>query len=432
MAQNIPASAHISIVQVPVSELNPAPYNPRKWDEGSIRQLTESIQRFGLIDPIIVNGAKERKNTVIGGHFRLKIAKDLGYTEIPVIYLNIPDIEKEKECNLRLNRNTGEWDFKLLKEMDIDLLLDVGFDDTDLSIIWDEALNIEDDNFNTKEELEKAKKNPQTKEGEMFQLGKHRLICGDSQDPEVIKKLLVENKIDVIYSDPPYNINLDYEKGLGGKKNYASKKVDDKKTYEDYRVFLEKTIQNGLKHCNANAHVFYYCDQNYIGLLQTLYQQNGIQNKRVCVWIKNNANPTPQVAFSKQYEPCVYGTIGNPFLSEKSLNFTEILNPEIATGNRTLDDIEDLLDIWLVKRLPTTEYLHPTEKPCTLHERPLKRCTKAGDKVLDLFGGSGSNLIACDQLGRKAFLVEKDPAFCDVIINRYKNCNPQHDVQTIN
>lgn len=427
------ASKHkLSIVQVPIGELKMAQYNPRKWEKGAIDQLTESIKRFGLVDPILVNSSPERKNITIGGHFRLKVAKDLGYTEVPVVFLDIPDIEKEKELNLRLNRNTGEFDFQKLKDFDLDLLLDVGFDDSDLSVIWDEALGIEDDEFNTKEELEKAQKDPQTKTGEMFQLGKHRLICGDSQDPEIIKKLLGETKLDVIYSDPPFNLSYDYQKGLGKKKKYDCEKVDDKKTDAEYRAFLEKTIQNGLAHCKSNAHIFYFCDQNYIGLLQDLYQKNGIKNQRVCLWVKNNQNVTPQVAFNKCYEPCVYGTVGKPFLSDKSSNFTEILNPEICTGNRTLDDIEDMLDIWLVKRLPTTEYKHPTEKSPTLHERPLKRCTKPGDTVLDLFGGSGSTMVACDQLGRKSFLVEKDPAFCDVIIARYIALNPQNDVNKLN
>ncbi len=428
---NTQQPASLKIVSVPINELNSAPYNPRKWNQEAIDQLTESMQRFGLVDPILVNGAKARKNIVIGGHFRLKIAKDLGHKEVPVVYLNIPDLEKEKELNLRLNRNTGDWNFELLKQFDTELLLDVGFDDSDLSTIWDDALEIEDDQFNTKKELEKAQKNPQTKTGEIFQLGKHRLICGDSTDPAMIKPLLGETKIDMVYSDPPFNISLDYKKGLGGTKNYASQQVDDNKTDLEYRMFLEKTIQNVLAHCKKDAHIFYFCDQNYIGLLQSLYQKNGIKNQRVCLWIKNNQNVTPQIAFNKCYEPCVYGTIGKPYLNDKSSNFTEILNTEVGTGNRTLDDIEDFLDIWLVKRLPTTEYAHPTQKPCKLHERPLKRCTKPGDSILDLFGGSGSTLISCDQLGRRAFLIEKDPAFCDVIIARYLALNPKYDVKKI-
>lgn len=422
--------ASIKIVSVPINELNPAPYNPREWSSLQTEQLRTSIERFGFVDPILVNGAKERKNVVIGGHFRLQVAKDIGLKNVPVVYLDIPDLEQEKELNLRLNRNTGSWNYELLKEMDIRLLLDTGFDEQDLSTIWDDNISLESDDFNTRKEVE-AIKEPETQTGDLFHLGRHRLICGDSTDPAVLAKLLGEQAINMIYADPPYNIDYDYQKGLGNKNKYKCKLVKDDRTYEEYQKFLSATLANGLKHCDQNAHIFYWCDQKYIGLLQGLYRTIGIDNKRVCLWIKNNQNATPNVAFNKCYEPCVYGTIGKPYLSEKSANFTEIINPEIETGNRTIDDIMDLLDIWLVKRLPTSEYLHPTEKPVILHEKPLKRCTKAGDTVLDLFGGSGSTLIACEQLGRTAYLVEKDPVFCDVIRKRYLTLNPQNDVQKI-
>jgi len=429
MTKTSPAS--IKIVSVPIHKLNPAPYNPRQWDEKQTAQLRTSIERFGFIDPVLVNGANKRKNIVIGGHFRLKVAQEIGLKTVPVVYLDIPDLAQEKELNLRLNRNTGSWNYDLLKEMDISLLFDTGFDDTDLSIMWDENLGLEDDEFKTRKELEKITE-AETKEGEMFQLGRHFLICGDSTDPKVLEKLLGTNKIDTIYADPPYNLNYDYQKGLGEKQKYKCKAVKDDRSYEDYHKFLALTLSNGLKNCHKDAHIFYWCDQKYIGLLQDLYRSMNIDNKRVCLWIKNNQNATPNVAFNKCYEPCVYGTIGKPYLSAKSSNFTEILNPEIETGNRTIDDILDLLDIWLVKRLPTSDYLHPTEKPVTLHEKPLKRCTKAGHHVLDLFGGSGSTLIACEQLGRTAFLVEKDPIFCDVIKKRYLALNPQNDVKKCN
>jgi DNA modification methylase len=423
--------ATIKIVSVPINELNSAPYNPREWSDKQTDQLRISIERFGFVDPILVNGAGERKNVVIGGHFRLKVAQEIGLKTVPVVYLDIPDIEQEKELNLRLNRNTGSWNYDLLKEMDISLLLDTGFDDTDLSIIWDEALGLEDDAFKTSKEIESITES-ETKEGDLYKLGRHRLICGDSTDPKVLERLLGDNKLDMIYSDPPYNLNYDYQRGLGDKQKYKCKAVKDNRSYEDYQKFLATTLSNGLKHCHKDAHIFYWCDQKYIGLLQDLYRFMKIDNKRICLWIKNNQNATPNVAFNKCYEPCVYGTIGKPYLSAKSSNFTEILNPEIETGNRTIDDILDLLDIWLVKRLHTTEYLHPTEKPVTLHEKPLKRCTKAGDHVLDLFGGSGSTLIACEQLGRTAFIVEKDPIFCDVIKKRYIALNPQNNVHKIN
>ena len=126
----------IKIVIVKIEELKPAEYNPREWNPKAIKGLTDSMKKFGLVDPIIVNGAKERKNIVIGGHFRLKIAKDLGYKKVPVVYVNIDDIEKEKELNLRLNANTGEWDYELLKLFPENLLNDLNlnfnFQETDL------------------------------------------------------------------------------------------------------------------------------------------------------------------------------------------------------------------------------------------------------------------------------------------------------------
>jgi len=138
------------------------------------------------------------------------------------------------------------------------------------------------------------------------------------------------------------------------------------------------------------------------------------------LWIKNNMSPTPQTAFNKAYEPCVYATRGKPYLAQTIKNLSEIMNKEVGTGNRIMDDIADLFNIWLVKRLPTSEYEHPTSKPPTLHEKALRRCTKPGDTILDLFGGGGSTLVACEQLKRKCLLIEKDPVFCDVIVNRFE------------
>lgn len=409
----------IQIINVPINDLNPAPYNPRIWSDKATENLTNSIKDYGLVDPILVNEAPSRKNIVIGGHFRLKIAKDLGFKEVPVIYLNIPDENKEKELNLRLNANQGDWDYSLLRDFDVDMLLDVGFDDTDLSNIWDEVLETEDDNFNVGKEIKEIKE-ATVKEGEIYQLGNHRLICGDSTDLEVIKKLVGKDKPDMIYSDPPYNINLNYSSGIGGKSNYSRSKVNDNKSEEEYRNFIKATLENGLKVSKKDLHIFYWCDEKYIGSVQNLYRELGIENKRVCLWIKNNQNVTLQVAFNKVFEPCVYGTIGKPWINKKHTSFNEILNKEIGSGNRLIDDVMDLFNIWLVKRLPSNEYKHPTEKPPTLHEKALRRCTKPGDIVLDLFGGSGSALISCEQMNRKAYLCEIDPIFCTLIINRYE------------
>lgn len=180
------SNRHVAIQYVSVDILRRAEYNPRKWDEIAVKKLAESIKRFGLVDPIIVNSAVNRKDVVIGGHFRLEVAKSLRITQVPVVYVNIPNIQKEKELNLRLNRNMGEWDFELLKDFDIELLLDVGFDDNDLSHIWDDNLGVEDGESDTEKELEKIKEEePKTKLGYVYDLGLHRLICGDATNPEI-------------------------------------------------------------------------------------------------------------------------------------------------------------------------------------------------------------------------------------------------------
>ncbi len=410
-----------TIVYVPISELHAAGYNPRTNTDEQALQLKKSITTFDVVEPIIVNSAPSRKNIIIGGHFRWRVAKELGYKEIPVIYVNISDNEKEKELNLRLNRNTGDWDFELLKSFDIGQLLDVGFDDTDLSHIWDENLDIEDDAFDVEKEIEKIKK-PNTKIGDIisFDNGFHKLICGDSTDSSIVTRLVGDDKVSMLNFDYPYNIGLDYNKGVGLNGTYGSQKVNDKKEDGEYKEFLEKALKNGLNHVLPDCHVFCWCDQKYIGLLQSLYTSQGIENRRVCLWIKNSQNPTPQIAFNKAYEPCVYGTIGSPYISPNVKNLNEVLNKEIGTGNRLADDVLDLFDIWLVKRLNGQDYEHPTQKPPTLYEKALRRCSKPGDIVLDLFGGSGSTLIACEQLKRRAFLSEIDPVFCDVIVNRYQ------------
>lgn len=406
----------LNIQYVPVRDLKAATYNPRKWDKAAKEKLTESIKRFGFVDPVIVNGAPERRNTVIGGHMRLVIAKELGMTEVPVVYVNIPEIEKEKELNLRLNRNTGEFDYELLKAFDVNLLLDVGFDDRDLASIWADIGSLDD---NSAPKAEPSHEEPTTKLGDLFQLGEHRLICGDSTDAAVIAKLMDSDRSDVVYMDPPYNISLDYGDGISTKGKYPGN-VNDSLSDDEYRTFINKALENALTVTKPDAHVFYWCDQKYVGMFQETLAKHGVRNKRVCLWIKNNFNMTPQVAFNKAYEPCVYGTRGKPYINPDVANLNEILNQNIDAGNRTHDDIVDLFDIWLAKRDPADEYVHPTQKPLSLHEKPFKRCTKPGDIILDLFGGSGSTLLAAEQMHRRARLCEMNPAFCDVIIRRFE------------
>ena len=415
----------MKIEQVKINEIKPAVYNPRKWDDKIISDMTESIKRFGLCDPLLVNGAPERKNILIGGHLRLKVATTLGFTEVPVVYLNIPEIEREQELNLRLNKNLGNWDEELLKAFDMNLLLDVGFTPDDLDQLFDDVLTIVDDDFNVKDELAKII-TPESKPGDLYQLGDHRLLCGNSLDPKDVASLMGSDKADMIFCDPPYNIGLDYRKGIGTNGKYTPDKlVDDSKNTDDYKSFIETSLQNALSASKSDVHIFYWCDEKYVWLLQTLYEKLGMTNRRLCLWVKNNFDPTPQVAFNKVIEMCVYGTRGSTPLNENIKNLSEVMNPDVNSIG-SYDDIMSIVQLWLVKRDNSADYKHPTQKPITLNEKPIRRCTAPGGIVLDLFGGSGSTLIAAEQLKRRAFLVELDPTFCDLIIRRYEHFTGNH------
>lgn len=399
-----------------VSDLVPNLKNPRAMTPKQMNDLKRSLRKFNLVElPVI-----DTDNRVVAGHQRLLAMQLLGRGEerIPVRVPNRKLTRQEyDQYLLSSNRVRGEWDWmKMAEYFDVGDLLASGFDDADLALVFDDV-TVEDDDFRVDEELKKIKKTS-VRLGDLYQLGPHRILCGDSTDPITVRKLMGKKKAAVILTDPNYNIGLSYDKGIGGKGNYGGH-VNDALPDEKYKQLLKSALSNGLSVCKPNAHLFCYCDQRYVWLLQMLYVELGLEYKRTCVWIKNNSTPTPQVAFNKQYEPCVYGIRGKPYLSDRVKNISEIMNQEIGTGNRTIEDILDMIDLWLVKRV-AGGYEHPTEKPPSLHEKALRRCTKPGDIVLDLFAGSSSLMVACDQLKRSAYLVEREPVFVQLALNRYE------------
>lgn len=378
-----------------------------------MNDLKKSLKKFNLVElPAIDVDGK-----IIAGHQRIRALQILGRgtEEIEVRIPNRKLTQKEYDQYLiTSNAIGGDWDFEKLKAFDLDMLVDVGFDQADLAKFWDTELEAIDDGFDVEKELAKIK-TPKTKLGDLIILGNHRLICGDSTDQKVLKKLLGNDKASMIYSDPVYNINIDYSRGIGGKQSYGGN-VNDTRSYAEYKEFLKDSLRNALEVSKPNTHVFYWCDQVYIGLVQELYRELGVDNKRVCLWIKNGHNPTPTIAFNKCYEPCVYGTRGRPYLAKVQTTLTEVLNKETRTGNDSLDDI----DVWLQKRLSSKDYEHATSKPPALHEKAIRRCTKPGDIILDSFSGSASTLIAGEMLKRRVYAVDLEPVFCDLAIARFE------------
>ncbi len=397
-----------------VSALKSWAKNPRRISPEKFTQLIERIKNRGFHDVLKI----DTDNTILSGNQRKKALIHLGIKEVTVLVPNRKLTNEERnKIGLESNTNDGEWDPDLLKSFDMELLEDVGLDVGELADLWAENLEAENDDFDEAKELCKITK-PKTKLGDLIIMGQHKLICGDSTDPAVLKSLFGKERASMIYSDPLYNLRggVSYSLGVGGKSNYGGS-VNDTRTDGEYEEFLRKSMKNALLVAKDDVHVFYWSDQSYIWMIQTLYRELGITNRRVCLWLKNGQNPTPGVAFSKAYEPCTYGTIGKPFISKNLQNANEVMNGKMTTGN---DLHEEVSDLWLTKRLAGKDYTHATSKPPKLHEKAIRRCTRPGDIILDSFSGSSSTLIAAEQLKRRVFAVELEPVFCDLAIKRYE------------
>lgn len=392
--------------------------NPRILSPLQLEGLKRSLKKFNLAELPCIN----LDGTLVAGNQRVLALSLLGRSE-EEIEVRVPNralTDTEfRDYLLTSNRSGADWNWaKLAADFDLGELMTAGFNDEDLRRIFDDHLEVKDDELDEQKEIERAK-TTKIKLGDMFALGRNRLICADATDPESAKKLMGDVRADMINDDMPYNIGLSYDKGVGGKAKYGGKH-NDSQSEKDYRTFVKSVMGNALAVAKPDAHVFFWTDERWVYLFQQLYAELGVHSLRLCIWIKNSQSPTPNAAFNKVTEFVAYGTVGRPYLNDKVANLNEIINKETTTGNQLTEDILDLLNIWLVKRIAGNEYQHPTQKPPQLHEKALRRCTRPGDAVLDLTAGSGSILSACEQLGRTAYCCEMEPVFCQVIINRYE------------
>lgn len=428
---------NLHIEYVPSHSLNASEYNPRKWDAEAKKQLKESISRFGAVDPLIVNGAETRKNIVIGGHFRLEVLKELGYEQVPIVYLDIPDIEKEKELNLRLNKNQGEFDLELLSEFDESFLADIGFDSEDLDDIF--AEDPQEEVFDLNKELEKLKiEQIDVQKGDVYELNGSRLMCGDSTIEADTLKLMGEHKADMVMTDPPYILDYLHGKtrhgesttGFGSKKNrryLETESLPDNFTelwmnnvakvqaknfsiivYENpknlriiwnelekhwkYRNTLVWHLPNRMQGFAAK-HKFF--NKNDIALVGTSEEHAGL-----------NLEPEEEELFQNEYETALFAISGKPQWEsyEKGKKYcpTDFIEYKAADEKSSGQGI-----IFGTKPL---EILIPY----------IKVLTKRDQLVLEPFGGSGSTLIASTKIGRRCFIMEKSPVYAEVILNRWE------------
>ncbi len=395
-----------------VKDLLPWQENPRKISKTALEKLKEKIKQNGFHSVIVI----DTDNTILSGNQRKIALTELGVNTVDVMVPSRKLSDKERHrIGIESNINDGEWDFDKLKSFDLELLQFAGFDEKELVKFWDEEKDTKDDKFEVDKELKKIK-NPQTKSGDLIIMGDHKLLCASSTDIHAVKKLFGEHKATAIYSDPPFNIGLSYDKGVGNKSNYGGS-FDDNQSPESYKDFIRQVLTSSLAVSTEDTHVAFWCDEAWVWVFQTLYMELGVKNRRLNIWIKNNSSPIPTVAFNKCAEYCVYGTKGSPYLSDLVKNLNEIQNKDCTTGNQLLDDISN---IWATKRLPSNQMEHPTSKNPELHHKFIMRCTKPGDIIFDAFSGSASTMICAEQLGRKVYSLEIEPVFCDLAICRYE------------
>lgn len=395
-----------------VKDLLPWKENPRKISKQALERLKDKITQNGFHSVIVI----DTDNTILSGNQRKKALVDLGVKAVNVLIPSrkLTD-EERRRIGIESNINDGEWDFEKLKSFDFELLQFAGFDEKELVGFWDKESDTKDDGFDIDKEVKKIRV-PQTKPGDLIVMGDHKLLCGSSTDINAVKKLFGSDRATAIYSDPPFNIGLSYDKGVGNSRNYGGT-FDDNQSPEEYVNFIREVMLSALAVSTEDVHVAFWSDEAWVWVFQTLYTELGIKNRRLNIWIKNNSSPTPAAAFNKCTEFCVYGTKGSPYLSDLIKNLNEIQNKDCGTGNQLLEDISN---IWATKRLPSNQMEHPTSKNPELHHKFIMRCTKPGDIIFDAFSGSASTMICAEQLGRKVYSLEIEPVFCDLAIRRYE------------
>ena len=386
--------------------------NPRDITKESFSNLVEKIRTNGFHSCIVI----DTDSTILSGNMRKSALEKLGVTSVNVLIPSRPLTHEERvKIALESNINDGLWNFEKLKSFDLSYIKFAGFSDMQIAEFWDKDKDSRDDKFDVSKELKKIRK-PIVEKGDLIIMGDNKILCASSTDPNAVKKLFGTDRATAIYSDPPFNINLSYSQGVGLTRDYGGD-VDDNKSPEEYVEFIRKVLKNSLAVSIDDVHVAFWSDEAWVWVFQTLYMELGIKNRRLNVWVKNNASQTPAVAFSKCTEFCVYGTKNRPYLNDCIRNLTEIQNKSLGTGNQLLDDIRNL---WAVKRMPSAQMEHPTSKNPELHHKFIMRCTKPNDIIFDAFSGSASTMICAHMLGRRVYSLEISEVFCDLAIRRHK------------
>lgn len=422
------APAIVQSQEMPLKDITPnkgqipgVPKNPRVIRDQKFRLLKKSIEEdpemLGLREILLF--PYQGKNIIIGGNMRYQALKDLGYTSAIVKILPADFTpEKLRAIVIKDNSGFGEWDWDALAdEWEAAQLIDWGLDVPDLGNVKADE-EAEEDDYDPSDDLEKPAK---TREGDIYALGRHRLICGDSTDPQIIDILCGSTVVDLYLTDPPYNVN--YE-GSNGKKI-----ANDNMSDGNFQEFLFDAFSVANEHLKQGG-AFYIWHADSEGYnFRTAAKRVGWTIRQCLIWNKNSLVLGRQ-DYQWKHEPCLYGWKdggSHYFVSNRSL--TTVLEQPLDLDAMTKAEMKKLLASMLGGDVPTTvidenkplrNAEHPTMKPLKLMGRCVKNSTRPGEVVLDSFGGSGSTLMACEQLGRVCFTVELDPHYVDVIIKRWE------------
>lgn len=420
-----------------VKDLIPSTYNPRKWNSKAIEDLTESIKKYGLIDPLLVNSAENRKNILIGGHFRLKIAKGLGYKEVPCVYINISDIEKEKELNIRLNKNQGEFDFDLLAKFDESFLSTVGFSSEELDNIFD--IDVTPEIFDLEKELKKLNINKiEFQKGDIYALGESRLMCGDSTIETDILKLMNGEKANMCFTDPPYL--LDYLRGKkkhnGAITGFGAKR--DRRYLETDVLpsdFTEKWMAGVSKIQKTDFSIIIFENPKNLRIIWNELEKHWKYRNTVIWHLPNRMQGfSAKYRFFNKYDFAMLGTSGDLSLNMLKEN-DPLLQEEYesalfaTSGKPTWESYKkgkkycptDFIEYKASDEKSSGQGIIFGTKPIEVLIPYLKVLTKRDDIVIEPFSGSGSTLIACTKMKRRCYGMEKSPVYAEVIKKRWEN-----------
>lgn len=385
-----------------VSELKPYEKNPRKIGDKEKLDLFESINRMDLADVIVI----DTDNTIVSGHQRYYILMTMGRGE-DIIDVRVPNrklTDKEfQEYNIRANKNTGEDDRNILKEnFEYRDLLEWGYKSEEL----DHFFEAQEDDFDEEEARGKVVQ-PKARVGDVYILGRHRLVCGDSTDRVHVQKLMNGEKAQLLFTHPPYNVNYKSE-SLGKIKN-------DKMEDDSYKAFLVQIALNAHESTTDDASLYWWLAMAKFNINYDAIIDGGWRYSQTIIWVKNNFVFSRGVDYHRMFEPCIFGWKRGKshFRNKKIANYADVFSLDYK-------DFTESFDMWFERKDSTAEYVHPTQKPVRLSERAILKNTRINDIVLDMFGGSGSTLMACEQLQRRGFLMELSEQYVDVIISRWE------------